>query len=168
MASAPRKHNYRFTFGPWNISTGEDPFGPAARKEVAFASKIREYKKLGFDGVQLHDDDAVEADLDPHSAFLGDTEFTWHGRVFRRRIPLFRDPGGVTALKTGFTLAAGYNVTVAAGRAGHRLLCVILGAETRGLSFLDAGRLLRFGFGEPAPASRPVKRHVRPRVRAAS
>ena len=107
-------------------------------------------------------------DFPESRAILGDTEFTWHGRVFRRRISLFRDPGGVTALKTGFTLAAGYNVTVAAGRAGHRLLCVILGAETRGLSFLDAGRLLRFGFGEPAPASRPVKRHVRPRVRAAS
>jgi D-alanyl-D-alanine carboxypeptidase (penicillin-binding protein 5/6) len=107
-------------------------------------------------------------DFPESRTILGDTEFTWHGRVFRRRIPLFRDPGGVTALKTGFTLAAGYNVTVAAGRAGHRLLCVILGAETRGLSFLDAGRLLRFGFGEPAPVSRPVKRHVRPRGRAAS
>src|SRR5712692_4275512 len=71
MASAPRKHNYRFTFGPWNISTGEDPFGPAARKEVAFASKIREYKKLGLDGVQLHDDDAVEADLDPQATERG-------------------------------------------------------------------------------------------------
>jgi len=50
---------YRFTFGPWNISTGADPFGPPVRAEVAFASKIREYKKLGFDGVQFHDDDAV-------------------------------------------------------------------------------------------------------------
>lgn len=64
MAAAKRA-SYRFTFGPWNISTGADPFGPPVRKEVAFAAKIREYKKLGFDGVQLHDDDAVEADLDP-------------------------------------------------------------------------------------------------------
>jgi xylose isomerase len=55
---------YRFTFGPWNISTGSDPFGPPVRKEVAFAAKIAEYKKLGFDGVQFHDDDVVEADLD--------------------------------------------------------------------------------------------------------
>jgi xylose isomerase len=55
---------YRFTFGPWNISTGADPFGPPVRKEVAFAAKIAEYKKLGFDGVQCHDDDVVEADLD--------------------------------------------------------------------------------------------------------
>jgi xylose isomerase len=42
-----------------------DPFGPAVRKEVVFAGKIREYKKLGFDGVQFHDDDVVPADLGP-------------------------------------------------------------------------------------------------------
>jgi xylose isomerase len=68
MAS-PRKSNYRFTFGPWNISTGRDPFGPEVRKEVSFAAKLREYKKLGFDGVQLHDDDAVP-DIDQDSAAL--------------------------------------------------------------------------------------------------
>ena len=54
---------YKFTFGPWNISTGSDPFGPPVRAEVPFASKIAEYKKLGFDGVQFHDDDVVPADL---------------------------------------------------------------------------------------------------------
>jgi xylose isomerase len=41
------------------------------RKEVAFAAKIREYKKLGFDGVQLHDDDVVEADLPPRETERG-------------------------------------------------------------------------------------------------
>ncbi|MBL8800113.1 MAG: TIM barrel protein [Planctomycetia bacterium] len=60
---AAKSKSYRFTFGPWNISTGRDPFGPEVRKEVAFAAKLREYKKLGFDGVQFHDDDAVP-DLD--------------------------------------------------------------------------------------------------------
>jgi xylose isomerase len=66
MAGSQKKRTYRFTFGPWNISTGSDPFGPPVRKEVAFAAKIREYKKLGFDGVQFHDDDAVpEIDQDP-------------------------------------------------------------------------------------------------------
>ncbi len=59
--------NYQFTFGPWNISTGADPFGPPVRKEVAFAAKIRAYQKLGFHGVQFHDDDVVAADLD-HAA----------------------------------------------------------------------------------------------------
>ena len=56
------QRKYRFTFGPWNISTGADPFGPPVRPDVAFAEKLREYKKLGFDGVQLHDDDVVPAD----------------------------------------------------------------------------------------------------------
>src|SRR5919204_1087655 len=71
MAVLAKKISYRFTFGPWNISEGADPFGPAVRKEVAFAAKIREYKKNGFDGVQFHDDDVVEADLDPQATLRG-------------------------------------------------------------------------------------------------
>jgi xylose isomerase len=70
MPPAAKKAPYRFTFGPWNISTGADPFGPPVRKEVAFAAKLREYKKLGFDGVQFHDDDAVppdQIDADPQT-----------------------------------------------------------------------------------------------------
>lgn len=50
---------YRFSFGPWNIHEGADPFGPTVRPTVAFADKLKMYKKLGFDGVQFHDDDAV-------------------------------------------------------------------------------------------------------------
>lgn len=66
-----KNRKYRYTFGPWNISTGRDPFGPEVRKEVAFAAKLREYKKLGFDGVQFHDDDVVEADLDHDATMKG-------------------------------------------------------------------------------------------------
>jgi len=50
---------YRFSFGPWNIHEGADPFGPAVRRPITFAKKLKMYKKLGFDGVQFHDDDAV-------------------------------------------------------------------------------------------------------------
>jgi xylose isomerase len=50
---------FRFSFGPWNIHEGADPFGPAVRKAIAFEQKIKMYKKLGFDAVQFHDDDAV-------------------------------------------------------------------------------------------------------------
>jgi xylose isomerase len=50
---------FRFSFGPWNIHEGADPFGPPVRPTVAFADKLKLYKKLGFDGVQFHDDDAV-------------------------------------------------------------------------------------------------------------
>ena len=50
---------FRFTFGPWNIHEGTDPFGPEVRKTISFSRKLEYYKKLGFEGVQLHDDDAV-------------------------------------------------------------------------------------------------------------
>src|ERR1700687_2426854 len=62
MNTPKKKGNYRFSFGPWNISTGSDPFGPAVRKEVEFAAKVRQYRKLGFTHVQLHDDDVVPHD----------------------------------------------------------------------------------------------------------
>ena len=49
---------YRFSFGPWNIHEGADPFGPTVRQSVAFNEKLGFYRELGFVGVQLHDDDA--------------------------------------------------------------------------------------------------------------
>ena len=50
---------YRFSFGPWNIHEGADPFGPEVRESIEFGKKLKMYKQLGFDGVQFHDDDAV-------------------------------------------------------------------------------------------------------------
>jgi xylose isomerase len=50
---------FKFTFGPWNIHEGTDPFGPTVRRTIEFAKKLESYKKLGFEGVQFHDDDAV-------------------------------------------------------------------------------------------------------------
>jgi xylose isomerase len=59
--------DYRFSFGPWNIHEGADPFGPTVRPTVVFAKKLKQYKQLGFDAVQFHDDDAVP-DLEKLSA----------------------------------------------------------------------------------------------------
>jgi xylose isomerase len=50
---------FRFSFGPWNIHEGADPFGPSVRPTIPWEEKLPLYKKLGFDGVQFHDDDAV-------------------------------------------------------------------------------------------------------------
>ena len=58
---------FRFSFGPWNIHEGADPFGPTVRDSVAFGKKLGMYQKLGFGAVQFHDDDAVPGlnDLTP-------------------------------------------------------------------------------------------------------
>jgi len=79
---------------------------------------------------------------------LGGVSFNFRGRVHARRIPLFQDPWGVQALKTGFTREAGYNLAIAAWRAGQRFLLIVLGSQTRSLSFRDAKEVLRFGFAE--------------------
>ena len=108
---------------------------------------------------------------------LGGASFIYRGRVYSRRIPLFQDPGGVQALKTGFTREAGYNLAIAAWRAGQRFLLIVLGSQTRSLSFRDAQQLLRYGFAEtgiespeeprrPAPLP-PVRRPTDRRRHAA-
>jgi xylose isomerase len=50
---------YRFSFGPWNIHEGADPFGPPIRDSFTFDEKVAVYRKLGFVGIQFHDDDVV-------------------------------------------------------------------------------------------------------------
>lgn len=63
----PEATNYRFSFGPWNISEGADPFGPEVRSPYPLEEKLDWYRPLGFEGVQFHDDDVVEGldDLRP-------------------------------------------------------------------------------------------------------
>ncbi len=88
---------------------------------------------------------------------LGGQTFIYRGRVYARHIPLFSDPGGVQALKTGFTQEAGYNLAVSAWRGGQQFLMVVLGARTRALSFLDAKKLLHYGFVETGLEPEAVK-----------
>ena len=59
--------NYRFSFGPWNISEGGDPFGTEVRPVFPHEEKFALYRPLGFEGVQFHDDDVVPGidDLTP-------------------------------------------------------------------------------------------------------
>lgn len=57
---------YRFSFGPWNISEGADPFGPDVRQPLPLEAKLDLYRPLGFEGVQFHDDDIVE-NIDQHT-----------------------------------------------------------------------------------------------------
>src|SRR5262249_1399217 len=83
---------------------------------------------------------------------LGGHDVVFRGRRYRRNVPPFGGPGGNVALKTGFTAEAGYNLALAARRAGRSVLVVVLGASTRASSFADARRLLRH---RPTPPGRP-------------
>jgi xylose isomerase len=54
-----KKNSYRFCFGPWNISEGQDPYGPTTRPPQSFDWKLEKLKEMGFDAMMFHDDDAV-------------------------------------------------------------------------------------------------------------
>lgn len=58
---------YRFCAGPWNFSEGQDPYGPPTRLPQTFEWKLDALKRLGFDAMMFHDDDAVP-DLESKSA----------------------------------------------------------------------------------------------------
>jgi xylose isomerase len=75
------KYGYRFSFGPWNIHEGADPFGPPVRPTLTFEEKLPLYKELGFDAVQFHDDDAVP-DLDE----LSPSQIREEARQLRRTL----------------------------------------------------------------------------------
>lgn len=62
----PAKNSYRFCFGPWNLSEGQDPYGPTTRPPQTFDWKLSQLKKAGFDAMMFHDDDAVP-DIDEKS-----------------------------------------------------------------------------------------------------
>jgi xylose isomerase len=82
------KYGYRFSFGPWNIHSGADPFGPPVRPERTFDDKLGEYKRLGFDAVQFHDDDAV-----PNLDDLSPAQIRAEARAMRAKL----DDNGLVA-----------------------------------------------------------------------
>jgi|GEM_PF-3314229 len=54
------QRTYRFSFGPWNINTGEDPFGPEVRNEISITAKSQ--GKLA--SVHLNDQNGLKFDQD--------------------------------------------------------------------------------------------------------
>ena len=75
------KFGYKFSFGPWNIHEGADPFGPPVRPAVAFDQKLDLLRSLGFDAMQFHDDDAV-----PELDSLGPAEIRSQAQAMKARL----------------------------------------------------------------------------------
>src|ERR1051325_2276001 len=76
-----KTHAYRFCFGPWNISEGQDPYGPPTRPARDFEWKLAQLKKHGFDAMMFHDDDAV-ADIDGKS----DSQIRQEAKALKQRL----------------------------------------------------------------------------------
>ncbi|HNQ72772.1 MAG TPA: TIM barrel protein [Verrucomicrobiota bacterium] len=75
------KHTYKFCFGPWNISEGQDPYGPPVRTPQTFDWKLAALKKLGYDAMMFHDDDAV-----PDVSSKSDAQVRKETRELRKKL----------------------------------------------------------------------------------
>ena len=72
---------YKFCFGPWNLSEGQDPYGPPVRPPQTLDWKLAQLKKHGFDAMMFHDDDAVP-DIDGKS----ESRIRKEARELRKRL----------------------------------------------------------------------------------
>ena len=66
--------------------------------------------------------------------------------------------GGVDGLKTGWTVASGYNIIVTARRGKTRLLVVVMGGRSRAARDMVAHSLIEAGFKAPASPQQVRKR----------
>jgi xylose isomerase len=76
-----KANQYRFCFGPWNLSEGGDPYGPTTRPAQTFDWKLEQLKALGYDAMMFHDDDAVP-DVDNKS----DAEIKKEAKALKQRL----------------------------------------------------------------------------------
>jgi xylose isomerase len=82
------KTPFKFCFGPWNIGEGADPYGPPVRRTRGFDWKLTQLRKLGFEAMMFHDDDAVPG-VDDKSSSQVEKE----ARALKRKL----DHAGVAA-----------------------------------------------------------------------
>ena len=81
-------------------------------------------------------------------SYYSETNFTYNGIRQGNRNPLLYKEIGADGLKTGYTSAAGYGLTVSTIRDGRRLILVLNGLETSGQRAREAERLIEYGYRE--------------------
>jgi D-alanyl-D-alanine carboxypeptidase len=75
-------------------------------------------------------------------------EFNFEGRIVNGHDHLLDEYPGADGIKTGFTVASGYNLATSAVRGGHRLIGVILGGESGRIRDGEMQQLLDLGFND--------------------
>lgn len=91
----------------------------------------------------------------PQAARFHNMKYFMHkGAVARNTNPLLGRVSGVNGLKTGWTIASGYNLIITAKRNNAKLLVIILGAQSKEARDQAAMRLLEAGFKAPASPAR--------------
>lgn len=98
----------------------------------------------------------------PQALRFHNTRFFLHqGKAMRNTNALLGKVNGVNGLKTGWTVASGYNLIVTAKRGKVRLVAVVLGGKNREQRDLAAQRLIEAGFRHPGSPKKVRQRLLR-------
>jgi D-alanyl-D-alanine carboxypeptidase len=88
-------------------------------------------------------------------------EFEFHGAVIPSHDHLLEWYEGSDGIKTGYTVASGFNLATSAVRYGHRVIGVIMGGQTARIRDQEMGRLLDMAFDDLARLP-PIARREAP------
>lgn len=101
-------------------------------------------------------------DFPTYYRYFSVPSFTWHRRIIFNHDNMLRTYPGADGLKTGYTVASGYNLVTSAVRGGVRLIGVVLGAGSNSSRDVHMAALLDEAFdqldipgGRRAPPAQP-------------
>jgi D-alanyl-D-alanine carboxypeptidase len=89
-------------------------------------------------------------------------QFEFDGRIVDSHDHLLEWYDGADGIKTGYTVASGFNLATSAVRNGHRLIGVIMGGGSARVRDDEMARLLDLGFGDVANQAPVVAQHQPP------
>jgi D-alanyl-D-alanine carboxypeptidase (penicillin-binding protein 5/6) len=89
---------------------------------------------------------SVIRDFPQYYGFFSQEQFTYRGKTMFNTNHLLGKMPGVDGLKTGFTNAAGFNLSASAMRNGHRLIAVVMGSSSGSVRNANVEGLLLTGF----------------------
>jgi len=106
---------------------------------------------------------ALIEDYPQYFGYFSLRSFTYKGKTYENHNKLLKSYAGVDGLKTGYTKASGFNISVTAVRDGRRLIAVVFGGKTSKSRNAHASDLLDLAFADaadlppPAPPVQEVK-----------
>lgn len=89
---------------------------------------------------------AVMRDYPQYYGYFSQRNFVWNGRNNANHNHLMSKMPGVDGIKTGYTVAAGFNLAASAVRDGRRLITVVLGGPSTAARDNNVETLLTAGF----------------------
>ncbi|GAB5467277.1 MAG: D-alanyl-D-alanine carboxypeptidase family protein [Rhodospirillales bacterium] len=134
------------------------------RKMTAMARRLGMWRTTFFNASGLPDERQLSTprdmaklsrallyDFPQHYHYFSTSGFSYGGKRYNSHNRLLASYGGADGIKTGYTRAAGYNISVSAVRQGRRLIAVVFGADSSRKRNRQAAHLLDQTFPRAAP-----------------